>query len=143
MAIGPPIETPWKGQLIVATVKFGTGVAPLITVRGVGAMNRVVEFAEPRCVLLNLRPGAHGDLTMRLSDAGARGQTKLIYPNHRPPSLAPRRRDPRSLEPIVGVAIERGHDYPRPFVLEYSRAPIRMETTKPSGTVSVNQHAAL
>jgi hypothetical protein len=35
-------------------------------------------------------------LTMRLSDAGLRRrQTKLIYPNHRPHSVAHRRRDPR------------------------------------------------
>jgi len=41
-------------------------------------------------------------LTMRLSDARLRHcETKLIYPNHRPLSLAQRRRDPRSLEPIV------------------------------------------
>jgi len=41
-------------------------------------------------------------LTIRLSDAGLRRrQTKLIYPNHRPHSLAHRRCDPRSLEPMV------------------------------------------
>src|ERR1700723_2442920 len=39
---------------------------------------------------------------MRLSDARLRRrQTKLLYPNHRLPSLAHRRRHPRSLEPIV------------------------------------------
>ena len=44
----------------------------------------------------------HWHLTMRLSDAGLRQrQTKALYPNHRPHSLAQRRRAPRSLEPIV------------------------------------------
>jgi len=39
---------------------------------------------------------------MRLSDARLRrSKKKLIYPNHRLPSLAHRRRHPRSLEPIV------------------------------------------
>ena len=39
---------------------------------------------------------------MRMSDARwRRHTTKLIYPNHRLPSLAHRRRNPRSLEPIV------------------------------------------
>src|SRR6266851_6027388 len=38
---------------------------------------------------------------MRLSDARLRRrQSKMLYPNHRP-LLAHRRRDPRSLEPIV------------------------------------------
>ena len=41
-------------------------------------------------------------LTMRLSDAGLRQrQTKALYPDHQPPTLAHRRRDPRSLQPIV------------------------------------------
>jgi hypothetical protein len=41
-------------------------------------------------------------LTMRLSDAGLRQRpTKLIYPDHRPHSLAYRRRGPRSFQPIV------------------------------------------
>jgi hypothetical protein len=41
-------------------------------------------------------------LMMSLSDAGFRPHpTKLIYLNHRLPSLAYRRRDPRSLQPIV------------------------------------------
>jgi hypothetical protein len=38
---------------------------------------------------------------MRLSDAGARRQTKLIYPNHRLPPCPTEGAAPRSLEPIV------------------------------------------
>src|ERR1700683_8489 len=41
-------------------------------------------------------------LTMRLSDAGLRcRETKLIYPNHRPPRWLTEDAAPRSLEPIV------------------------------------------
>jgi hypothetical protein len=39
---------------------------------------------------------------MRLSDAGLRRrQTKLLYPNHRPPPWLTEDAAPRSLEPIV------------------------------------------
>src|ERR1700676_3921451 len=40
-------------------------------------------------------------LTMRLSDAPARGQTKMLYPNHRSPPWPTEDATPRSLEPIV------------------------------------------
>jgi hypothetical protein len=81
---------------------------------------------------------------MRLSDAGLhRRQTELIYLDHRPtPWLTedtPRDRSNR----LLGVAANRRHDYPLRVVLEYIRAPIRMETRKPSGNVSINQYAAL
>src|ERR1700691_897627 len=40
-------------------------------------------------------------LALRLSNAVRRRQTKLLYPNHRLPSMTHGRCDPRSLEPIV------------------------------------------
>jgi hypothetical protein len=46
-------------------------------------------------LLSQQRSNLAGDLTIRLSDAQVRRRkTKLIYPNHRLPSLAHRRRDP-------------------------------------------------
>jgi hypothetical protein len=55
-------------------------------------------------------------LTMRLSDAGLRrGQTKLIYPNHRLPPRPTEDVSPRSLEPIVrftrAIPLERSRPY--------------------------------
>jgi hypothetical protein len=42
-----------------------------------------------------------GHLTMRLSDAPAQRQTKMLYPDHRPPPWLTEDSTPRSLEPIV------------------------------------------
>ena len=41
------------------------------------------------------------NLTMRLSDAGAQRQSKMLYPNHRSPPWLTEEATPRSLEPIV------------------------------------------
>ena len=63
-----------------------------------GAFNRVLPV-NPR-----IAPSSaiKVDLTMRLSDVGLRRrQTKLLYPNHRPPPWLIEDATPRSLEPGV------------------------------------------
>ena len=89
-------------------------------------INIVVPSASDAATLRRrvIRP-----LTMRLSDAGARRETKLIYSLSSTPSLAQRRRDPRSLEPIV-----RGYSRPRQYLGRWRRCAIAMILSRSPST---------
>jgi hypothetical protein len=75
---------------------------------------RVAQLPAPRALFSIIRtpllpwrrtPGDILRLTMRLSDAGMRRRpTKLLYPNHRPPTWLNEDASTRSLEPIVRSA---------------------------------------
>ena len=58
--------------------------------------NRVLPVNPRTSLFLRSR-----NLTMRLSDAGARRQTKMLDPNHRLPPWLTEDATPRSLQPIV------------------------------------------
>jgi hypothetical protein len=63
-------EAEFSGHLVDETTLMPDQVAPAIVVHIVG---------------VNVEAQHRVRLTIRLSDAGARGQTKLIYLDHRPP----------------------------------------------------------